>query len=238
MFRLIRSVTLVVSSVLSAVDGSLSSSYTWTDETDGTPEFIFHSILVRFTSNFVHLPPLPRLPKRMSCFGMTWIFSFKIFNLTGTDEIPPLHLSGEMPRDSKGLEEGDIESPAETCTDRHRMCETRARRPGHPCPAGVCGSSPIFYHAAPINRRSEMPEFQSYYNASGTNVTQPNKWKYSRWWRSCSVKSAGRCRQMWARGVKRTVSGVLTNTTTRDTRWKLYVVVSGRKHTVTGYVRW
>ena len=35
-----------------------------------------------------------------------------------------------MPRNSKGLEEDDIESPVETFTDRYRMCETRARRPG------------------------------------------------------------------------------------------------------------
>jgi hypothetical protein len=139
---------------------------------------------------------------------------------------------------SKGLEEDDIESPVETFTDRYRMCETRARGPGYPCPEVVCGSDPIFYHPAPINRRAEMPEFQSYYNGSGTNVTQPNKWKYSRYCRSFSEKSTGRCRQMWSRGVQRTVSSVLINATTCDTRWKLYAVVSGRKNTVVGYVRW
>ncbi len=51
---------LVVSSVLPGVDGSLPTSSTWTDETDGTAEIITHLILVWFTSNFVHLHPLPR----------------------------------------------------------------------------------------------------------------------------------------------------------------------------------
>jgi hypothetical protein len=34
-----------------------------------------------------------------------------------------MQLSGGMPYASKGLEEDDVESPAETCKDRHRMCE-------------------------------------------------------------------------------------------------------------------
>ncbi len=66
--------TLVVTSFLPAVDCSVSSSSTWTDETDGTTEIITHLILVWFTSNFVHLPPLPRLTECVSRFGMTWIF--------------------------------------------------------------------------------------------------------------------------------------------------------------------
>ena len=65
---------LVVSSVLPVVDDILPSSSTWTDETDGTAEIITHLILVRFTSNFVHLSPLPRLAECVSRFGITWIF--------------------------------------------------------------------------------------------------------------------------------------------------------------------
>ncbi len=119
--------------------------------------------------------------------------------------------------------------------ERHRMCETRGRRPGHACPSDVCDTGSIFCHVTPITRRTEIPEFQSYYIVSGTNVAQPNKCKCSRYWRPCSAKAAGRCRQQWARGVQRTVSGVLINATACDARWKLYVVVSGRKYAVAGY---
>ncbi len=67
---------LIVSSVLSTVDDNLSSSSTWTDETDGKAEIIAYLILVRFTSNFVHLPSLSRLTKCVSRFGITRVFSF------------------------------------------------------------------------------------------------------------------------------------------------------------------
>ncbi len=64
------------------------------------------------------------LPKCVSRFG---IFSFQIFNLPGTDEIP-LQLSGEMPRASKGLEEGDIQklhtTPPEQLTDEELLLST------------------------------------------------------------------------------------------------------------------
>jgi hypothetical protein len=220
---------LVVSSVLPVVDDNLPSSSTWTDETDGTVETIIHLILVRFTSNFVHPPPLPRFSKSVSRFEMTSIFSFEIFNVSGTDEIPGT--VGEMTHDSKGLEEDDIESSTETQKDRHRMRETREGRPGHTCPLVICGTDPIFYHAPSISRHTEMSEFQSYYIGSGTNVTQPNKCKCNKSWRPYSEKSAGRCREPWVRRVQ-SVSGVLINTPACDTRWKLYAVVIGRKNTV------
>jgi hypothetical protein len=57
------------------------------------------------------------------------------------------------------------------------MCETRGRGPGHPCPVAVCDTGPIFCHTTPINRHTEIPEFQSYHSGNGTNVTQPNKCK-------------------------------------------------------------
>ncbi len=77
----------------------------------------------------------------------------KKFEMTIGQELTksPLQLSGGMSYDSKGLEEDDIESPPETYKDRHRIHETRTRRPGHVCPTGVCDTDPIFCHAAPIS---------------------------------------------------------------------------------------
>ena len=69
-----RILQLSCDSVLLVVDDSLTSSSTWTDETDGTEEIITHLILVRFPSNFVHQSPLPRLSKCVSHFGMNSIF--------------------------------------------------------------------------------------------------------------------------------------------------------------------
>ena len=52
---------------------------------------------------------------------MTWIFSFKIFNLSGTDEIP-------VDTVSKGLEEGDIQkmhtTPPEQLADEELLLST------------------------------------------------------------------------------------------------------------------
>ena len=51
-------VSLVVTSVLTSADVSLTSGSRSPDETDGTVGSVTHSIFVRFTSNFVHLHPL------------------------------------------------------------------------------------------------------------------------------------------------------------------------------------
>ncbi len=48
----------------------------WNWPNCGNHKFTTHLIVVRFTSNFVHLHPLSRLPKCVSRFGMTWNFSF------------------------------------------------------------------------------------------------------------------------------------------------------------------
>ena len=91
---------------LSCVDVSLTSGSRSPDETDGAAGSVTHSIFVRFTSNFVHLHPLPPLQERvMSRFSLINFFLPKFLldgNLTKS-------LTGrEMPR-KKGLEEAEIQ---------------------------------------------------------------------------------------------------------------------------------
>jgi hypothetical protein len=56
---------LVVTSALTSADVSLTSGTRSPDETDGAAGSVTHSIFVRFTSNFVHLHPLPPLQERV-----------------------------------------------------------------------------------------------------------------------------------------------------------------------------
>ncbi len=82
-------VTLVVTSTLTSTDVSLTSGIRSPDETDGTVGSVTQSMLVRFTSNFVHLHSLPLLQERvMSQFSLINFFLPKFLldvNLENTD---------------------------------------------------------------------------------------------------------------------------------------------------------
>ncbi len=92
--------TLVVTSVLTSADVSLTSGRRSPDETDGVSGSVTHSIFVRFTSNFVHLHPYP--PSRKG--SLTNFFLPKFL----TDGNLTKSLTGrEIPR-KKGLEEAEI----------------------------------------------------------------------------------------------------------------------------------
>ncbi len=76
---------LVVTSVLTSPDVNLTSGNRSPDETYGTSGSVTHSIFVRFTSNFVHLHPLPLPFKKGSCHGShSLIFFSQSSHLTGT----------------------------------------------------------------------------------------------------------------------------------------------------------
>jgi hypothetical protein len=75
---------LVVTSSLTSADVNLTSGSRSPDETDGAVGSVTHSIFVRFTSNFVHLHPLPPVQERvMSRFSLI-NFSPQNSYLTGT----------------------------------------------------------------------------------------------------------------------------------------------------------
>ena len=77
----------IVTSALTSADVSLTSGSRSPDETDGAAGSVTHSIFVRFTSNFVHLHPLPPLEERvMSRFSLINFFLPK-FLLDGNLEI-------------------------------------------------------------------------------------------------------------------------------------------------------
>ena len=98
--------TLVVTSALTSADVSLTSGSRSPDETDGAAGSVTHSIFVRFTSNFVHLHPLPPLQERvMSRFSLVKFFLPKFL----LDRNLRKSLTGrEIPR-KKGLGEAEIQ---------------------------------------------------------------------------------------------------------------------------------
>ena len=97
---------LVVTSALTSADISLTSGTRSPDETDGTVGSVTHSIFVLFTSNFVHLHPLPPLQERvMSRFSLINFFLPK-FQLDGNLR---KSLTGREMQRKQGLEEAEIQ---------------------------------------------------------------------------------------------------------------------------------
>jgi hypothetical protein len=94
---------LVVTSALTSADVSLTSGTRSPDETDGAAGSVTHSIFVRFTSNFVHLHPLPPL-KKGSCHGSHSLifFKFQLGNLRKS-------LTGREMQRKQGSEEAEMQ---------------------------------------------------------------------------------------------------------------------------------
>ncbi len=86
-------VSLVVTSALKSTDVILTSGNRSPHETDGTAGSVTYSIFVRFTSNFVHLHPLPPLQEKvMSRFSLIHFFP------------PKFQLDGNLPKSLTGRE--------------------------------------------------------------------------------------------------------------------------------------
>jgi hypothetical protein len=122
---------LVVTSVLTSVDVRLTSGNRSPDETDGTTGSVTPSIFVRFTSNLVHLHPLPPLQERvMSRFSLINFFLPK-FLLDGNLEI------NDGKGNVKGVRRSRVTEGVYHCTWAPDLWRTPlqyilCRRPCHP----------------------------------------------------------------------------------------------------------